>query len=293
MHARLSLVVMALAVSACRPADEPCGPTTCAGCCDAAGECQAGNTVAACGGTAGGMCAVCTEGNGCFSGACGPIVTTPACDPTPVTCSDQSVMQLDFRAPTASGPVMTTSADGVYSTYVDARAGGLNPTESYTYVRFTDAGVERVALSDESSLTSVAWDMAFRRYVLRINSGVGGPSCVQAARTAPMTSFESVTSVDPGLAFRTEAYFTSTCDIIPDGSGLDAPATAMASFWTYQNCVRMTGNVYVVKLANGRPLKLQVQSYYDVDKQAVCDSTGSVPMPNGAGQLRFRWAFLE
>ena len=55
----------------------------------------------------------------------------------------------------------------------------------------------------------------------------------------------------------------------------------------------MSGYVYVVALTNGRHVKLQVLSYYPPEIQAMCEETGTVPMPSGAGALRVRWAFLD
>lgn len=57
----------------------------------------------------------------------------------------------------------------------------------------------------------------------------------------------------------------------------------------------MTGNVFILRLASGRRLKLMVTSYYSPEVQAMCDATGTVPTgaASGSGQLRLRWAFLD
>jgi hypothetical protein len=216
-----------------------------------------------------------------------------ACEPTPPACIDEQIGALDlFVDPSDAVITEEGTTAGEFRTLIDATGGGLMPAESYVYARFTDAGLEKVAIGDEGAFESMEWDIAFRRYVARVNSGVSGPSCVAAARTAPGTTFESVTSVPDGLDFRTEAYFTDTCELVPDGSGLGAPGTALASFWTYEMCVEMTGNVYVVRLANGRHVKLEVLAYYELPQQMACNETHMVPMPSGAGNVRVRWAFL-
>lgn len=51
-------VIAALALSACSPAYDVCGPSTCDGCCTAAGECVGGDYDLACG-TGGNACNVC------------------------------------------------------------------------------------------------------------------------------------------------------------------------------------------------------------------------------------------
>lgn len=218
----------------------------------------------------------------------------PRCGATTVPCTDQSVSGL--RLFSTVNPAMITeegTTPGEFRTLIDARGGGMSPTQSYVYARFEDNGLTRVAISDEAAFQSLDWDIALRRFVIRLNSGVSGPSCVEAARTAPNTTFDSVTAVPMGLSFRTESYFTDTCELVNDGSGIGSPGTALASFWMYTTCVQMTGNVYVLRLRNGRHVRLQVLSYYDTAAQQACDETGNPPMPNGAGNLRIRWSFIN
>jgi hypothetical protein len=83
------------------------------------------------------------------------------------------------------------------------------------------------------------------------------------------------------------------CALVSDGSGLPgSPGVALQSFWEYPGCVKMTGNVYVVSLADGRHVKLQVLSYYSPANQLLCDTESRVNMPSGSGALRIKWAFL-
>ncbi len=225
-------------------------------------------------------------GTDAFTEACGPI------DPI---CQDQSISTLDFFD-TVSPAAVTEEGEmaGEFLTLIDATGGGMTPSQSYVYARFTDTGLEKLEISDEDALLSTDWDIAFRRFIIRLNSGVSGPSCVGAGRTAPGTTFESLTEEPEGLTYRTEQYFTEpSCDIVPDGSGLGSPATALSSFWTYPGCVQMTDNVYVVRPASGRHVKLQVVSYYPPANQETCDTTDTVPIPSGGGALRVRWAFLD
>jgi hypothetical protein len=218
----------------------------------------------------------------------------PLCDATTVPCVDESIALLDlFDTVNAAEIREEGTTPGEFTTFVDATAGGMMPTTSFVYARFTDTGLVGAALSDEDALLSTDWDIAFRRYVLRVNSGVAGPSCVQAARTAPDTTFESLTAVPDAITYRTESYLTDTCEIVPDGNGLGSPATALSSFWSYPGCVSMTGNVYVIALRGGRHVKLEVVGYYSPANQASCDASGSVTLPSGAGSLRIRWAFLD
>ncbi len=215
------------------------------------------------------------------------------CMATTVPCQDESIQRLGlFDTVNPATVTQVSMEDGVFVHEVDATGGGMTPTRSFVYARFTPTGLEKVNLSDEDALTSLDWDIAFRRFIIRVNSGVSGPSCVQAARTAPRTDFGALSEVPSGLTYRTEEYLTPSCDLVPDGSGLGSPSTALSSFWTYSGCVHMSGNVYVVRLRDGRAVKLQVLSYYSPAAQQQCDDMDSLPTPSGAGHVRIRWAPL-
>ena len=207
-------------------------------------------------------------------------------------------MQLRLFDTVNPDPITEEGAAPQFRSLIDARAGGSSSTRSFIYMSFTDQGLQKRDLSDEAAFTSLDWDIALRRYVLRLNSGVSGPSCVEAARTAPGTSFDALTQVPANLSWRTEEYFTppamagGMCTYVPDTSGIGAPGTALSSFWTYQNCVQMTGNVYVVRTRTGRYVKLQVLSYYSPTEQDTCDTMSTVPAQNSAALVRIRWGFI-
>lgn len=217
-------------------------------------------------------------------------------EPTAVPCSDEVFLGMNLQADIAPGLITSDAVATGYLSMIDATAGGPFTTDpdSYVYGRFTDSGLVKVEISDEDSLDSMDWDIAFRRYVVRINSKYSGPSCVTAARVPGAGTYDELTAVPDGLIFRADDYFTPSCELIPDGSGLEnSPATALSGYWTYPGCVSMSGHVYVLALANNRYVKLLFDSYYTPTVQAQCDASGSVPMQNsGAANFRVRWAFL-
>lgn len=220
---------------------------------------------------------------------------TAACVPHTVDCTDQSILQLGLFDTVNAATIENTEAAGVFTSKIDATAGGLSPTKSFVYARFTATGLERVDVSDEAAFNSTAWDIAFRRFVVRTNGGISGPGCVTVARTATSTTFDGLTTAPTGLAERTEEYFLDppTCEYVPDGSGLGSPGVAMQSFWSYAACVAMTRNVFVLTVADGKKVKLFVDSYYSAAKQAECDATGEMPTgTTGSGNLVVKWAFL-
>src|SRR5262245_25834784 len=114
-----------------------------------------------------------------------PAMPTARCQATAPECQDQQIMQLRlFTDPNPDG-FTEEGAAPTFTTRVDARAGGLMPTRSFVYLSFSETGMVKRDLGDEAALASTDWDLALRRYVIRLNSGVSGSSCVEAARTAP------------------------------------------------------------------------------------------------------------
>lgn len=215
------------------------------------------------------------------------------CMPTsPIPCEDQVALQMDFKGNKAPGSI-TDAPDGKgFLSTIDARAGGFMYTDSYVYAKFTPTGLVKVEMTDNESITSMDWDIAFRRFVIRINSGNSGPSCVTAARLKAGTNFDDLMTTPADALFNPDEYFSATCQVIPDGSGLGSPATVMSGFWKYQSCVQMTGNVYVVEKADGTRVKLLVTDYYEPTAQETCNMTGAVPMGTPGGMIRMRWAFV-
>ncbi|WP_437631545.1 HmuY family protein [Sorangium sp. So ce854] len=265
--ARFAAVFALLALCACGP-DDPADPVGAGG---------AGGSPSAEGG-----------------GGSGP---APGCaEPTPVPCEDEVFQQMNLQDTVAPGEIRSEPDGAGFRSFIDATAGGAFASEpdAYVYARFTDGGLEKVEISDEEALGSMDWDIAFRRYVVRINSGHSGPSCVTAARLPGTPDYDALAEVPADPRLRRDEYFTEeSCDLIPDGSGLEAPATALSSYWTYPGCVKMSGLVYVVALADGRKLKLTVTHFYNDEAQAQCQETGMVPMAdNGSANLQVRWAFL-
>jgi hypothetical protein len=257
---------------------------------------QAGSTSSNTGGTGG------TGGIG-GSGGSGGGSAAVCSEPTEVACADAIILAMNLKTEPAPG-LINNEADGPgWRSTIDATAGGFMAPDPHAYVygRFTENGLEKVAISDEQALDSMDWDIAFRRYIIRVNSADSGPSCVQAARTLPgSTTYEALAAVpdliqaEPDKYYKTDDYFTESCELIPDGSGIDdSPATALSSYWTYPNCVAMTGNVFVVKLKDGRHLKLIVDSYYkDPAGQEQCNMNGGSSGGSPGATIRMRWAFL-
>ncbi|MEW5739073.1 MAG: HmuY family protein [Myxococcota bacterium] len=219
------------------------------------------------------------------------------CMATTVACSDAAIIELDLKTPVSPDGVTSNVADGTgWLSTIDARAGGLTPTQSYVYAKFTATGLVKVELGDEAALDSMDWDIAFRRFVIRLNGGDSGPSCVSAGVMPPGTMYDTVTSPPAGLVYEVDNFLDrpTACTFIDDGSGLTtSPNTALDAFYEYTTCVRMTGRVFVVQTRDGRHIKLTVTTYYATTAaQTSCNTTGNSNMTPG-GTVRLRWQYLD
>ena len=214
------------------------------------------------------------------------------CTPVAPLCTDDQILELNLLKTVSKRTIVNTAETMGFLSEVDATAGGFNPTESFLYARFTATGLERVDLSDQAALDSTEWDIAFRRYIVRLNSGVSGPSCVSAGVLPVKTDYEQVTAASSSVTMKTEAYYDKGCLMVEDGSGLKAPGTVLSPWWQYANCVQTTGAVFQVLLADQRKLKLMITDFYAPAAQKTCNSSGAVPQGSVGAKLRIRWAEL-
>lgn len=322
-----------IAVTAVSCGPLPCSPATCAtGCCNAAGLCESGGDNSACGsngnacvncaqlaqvcgdkvcvspGTGGGMGGGMGGGGGSTGGGStgggsagggaaggGTGGGSEFCMRSAVECSDQAIMNLDLKSIPAAG-LITNAADGTgFRSTIDSRGGGLTPTESYVYARFTPTGLEKLtALQDMTALDSLDWDIAFRRFIVRINSGDSGPGCVVAQRQTVGT-YDTIMAVPGNYLGEPDDFLERmTCAFIPDGSGLTtSPRTALADFYNYTSCVAMTDRPFIIKTMSGRHVKLVINTYYSTEAGQTSCNMGSGTGGATGGTMRVRWQYLD
>jgi hypothetical protein len=324
-----SVLVLALALTACGTPVPPlpaCSAATCQGCCDSTDKCRVGTETDACG-AAGLACNVCVAGQQCQATVCAfPLVIDAGfdggagdagmdagidagvdagtlCPSTPITCSDQAIQNLDLKNVPNDALITNANEDAGFKSTIDATAGvppgGITPVKGFVYGKFTDTGLVKVSLSDEAALSSLDWDIAFRRFVIRVNSGSSGPSCVKAVATAPGTPYETLLTVPQGGTYVADDFNgpPPNCMFKEDGSGLaTSPSTALAnpsaSFYNYNTCVAMTNRVFLVRTRAGRHVKLVVTNYYPADAAQLTCNGGTSPMTAGA-TIKVRWSFLD
>ena len=198
------------------------------------------------------------------------------CEAEEPYCSDEMIQQISLQDFVSSGAVSTTQSGAVFTTQVDASAGGMGAATQnpFVYIKFNADGAVKVEIDDEASLNSQDWDLAARRTFARLNSGDSGPSCVRAAEVSG--DFSDVTTAPD--SFNEENFFDDQCQYITDTrfSGFDGPDCLLKTFWEMSSGgmgVDMTGQVYVLQLADGAKLKLVFDAY-------------------NSGHLTLRWAWL-
>lgn len=210
--------------------------------------------------------------------------------PEEVSCVDQLLLDLSLQGDKVSEGAVTNETDGNdFVTYVDATAGGFQSASSnpWVYIKFTANGAEKVEIDDETALESMDWDLSLRRYLLRLNGGSSGPSCVGSA-TFLEQSYESLSEVPEGLTFATDDYYTPDCTLISDAFGM-GPQVVLGSWWDYPGCVATTMYPHLIQLADGSVIKMVVEAYYSSD-QDVCNESGSGG--SGSANITLRWSFL-
>jgi hypothetical protein len=210
----------------------------------------------------------------------------------PVTCEDALYLDLGLQDTVSDGEVSTVVDGEDFVTLIDATGGGYQSaaTNPWVYLKFTDNGAEKVEISDEEALESLDWDMSLRRFILRLNGGASGPSCVGSAVFIDDT-YTSLSDVPNGVMYVEDDFYTPDCSLINDSSGLpDNPQTVMGPWWEYPGCVATTGYPFIIQQANGRLVKLVVETYYTED-QELCNSTGTPG--SGGANITIRWTFLQ
>ena len=218
----------------------------------------------------------------------------PVCEePVEVDCIDDLILDLSLHDDKVSEGDVVTEFDGAdFVTAIDATAGGFNNAaqNAWVYLKFTDDGAEKVEIDDETALESMDWDLSARRFILRLNGGSSGPSCVGAA-TFMESSYDELTEIPDGLTYGEDDYYTSDCTLINDSSGLpDNPQVVLGAWWEYPGCVATTGYPHLIQTADGRVLKLVVEAYYATG-QENCNASGT-PGSDSAN-LSVRWTWMN
>ena len=221
-----------------------------------------------------------------------PVLDSVCDELTEVPCVDQIILDLGLQDDKVAEGSVETSTDGAdFVTEVDARAGGMMNAASnpWVYVKLTRTGTEKVEIDDETALESMDWDLAFKRFNIRVNSGTSGPSCV-GSDALSNEDYDSLSEAPADVEYSYEEFYTAECAFIDDRSGLENPLLVLGEWWTYPGCVATSMIPHVMQLADGSVVKLVVEEYYG-SGQDNCNSGGG--MGSDSALITFRWAYLN
>ncbi len=220
------------------------------------------------------------------------------CEAHALDCASELVAELLLSNTTVATQSIVNNVDNeIFLSEVDATAGGVaaDPRQPFLYARFEADGLQVVALSDDEALDSNEWDIAFHRYLVRLNGGSSGPSCIQVA--AISQSFDDVTKIADGASWAVDEQFTGECVFRAELEAGD-PANerdyglALSGYYNYVGCLQMTQQVFALRLDAERQIKLKVVRFYDESAQLDCDELGS-NIPIGSAHLALQWAFID
>lgn len=214
-------------------------------------------------------------------------------EPTEIVCEDAAILDLSLHDDKVSDGAVSSTEEGMdFVSIVDASAGGYNAASSnpWVYVKFTTDGLEKVEIDDETALESMDWDLSLRRFILRLNGGSTGASCVSSVSFLENT-YEGLTEVPEGVSYIEDNFYTEDCTIINDSSGLPgSPQVALAPWWSYDGCVQTTKVPHLIQLADGSIVKMVVEAYYESGQE---DCNSGVGPGNGSAIYTLRWTFMD
>lgn len=158
---------------------------------------------------------------------------------------------------------LLSQANGELVVYVDASTGGIGgqDVQPWVYVSLRSGG--RVDLTDLEALASTDWDLAFKRSIVRTNSGDSGPG---EGGALPVTRAWATLTRDfaAGLALPLEAWFDADCTLLTDATG--AVTTTFAAWSIYDpanhRLAPAPATVFVVRGGDGALYKVSILDYY-------------------------------
>ena len=154
------------------------------------------------------------------------------------------------------------AGSGIWSADVDATAGGSMNYGKNPFVYLDLVGHKKVDINDTQARQSRDWDIAFKRWQIKINSGDSGPGGVTVARI-PNKTLPDVTAAPAG-PYEADNYFDDKCAVQLDP--INGLGTALSDWYEYEagtNRLVPKSEVWVLKRRDGKGhIKVQLTGYY-------------------------------
>lgn len=183
--------------------------------------------------------------------------------PTPRPCSGALKQSLSLVDEVSSSAVSTVSeGDGERTIYVDASAGGIEGQDQHAWVYISLQTGEAVALTDLEALESKGWDLAFKRFLVRTNSGDSGPGEGGAIRIA--LDWDQVDASTLGSkTLPGEEWFDADCMLEVDvNNELITSFTGWSEYNEATHVLNAAKVTYIAAAADGTLYKVAILDYY-------------------------------
>ncbi len=181
---------------------------------------------------------------------------------TSTSCSSAREQLLLPIGKTSTGDVSVVSdTNGVKTIYVDASAGGQAAASKNPRIYVDLAAGTKVNVTDVTSTSSTAWDLAFKRSVIFTNSGDAGPGKGGAVQVnKPFASFTNEDAT--ATKVEKESFFDEECN--PKLDPIGAPQTTFSDWYGYDEATNVPTprNVsFVVVGGTGKKYKVGIKAY--------------------------------
>lgn len=184
-------------------------------------------------------------------------------DLLPARCElPYDVRAIDKVAAGAVSIMPSTTDPAIYLAEVDAVAGGSMKFSENPFVYLDLIERKKVEITDVQADLSKAWDIALKRWQIKINSGDSGPGGVTVSRVANK-SLSEVTEAPTGT-YNADTYFDKKCMFQFDPIG--GIGTVLSDWYEYESGTSRLvpkKEVWVLKRRDGKGhIKVQLTSYY-------------------------------
>ncbi len=206
---------------------------------------------------------------------------------TPRPCSGALRQSLSLVDEVSTAAVKTLSETGDERVlYVDASVDGIDGQDTHPWIYVSLSTGQAVAVTDLEAFDSSAWDLAFKRSVVRTNSGDGGPGTGGAIRIA--LAWDKVDAATLGnKTLPIEAWFDAECTIMKDST--NNLVTTFSDWSQYDEATHVLAPadvVYITAGADGSLYKLAILDYYSTP-------TGAHGAATLSGHYKLRVAPLQ
>lgn len=185
-------------------------------------------------------------------------------EPRPSRCSAalrQSLSLVDEVSTAIVSPLSGDSSDRTL--YIDASVGGVSGGDTHPWVYVALSSGEAVGVTDLDALRSTAWDLAFKRSVVRSNGGDSGPGQGGAIRIAlPWDEVDRSTLGNKPLP--AESWFDADCNLTRDDAmNLVTTFSGWSEYDEVNHVLSAAPDVvFITAAADGTLYKLAILDYY-------------------------------